>query len=104
VAFVIGSGIFAAFWALAGQTPGMRFLSIRVTQHGARHLTFGCAIRRVFAVIASLLPLGLGYLAILRDPQRRAWADRMTGTAVIYDRVQRSAPYARIEPTPEREA
>ncbi len=104
VAFVIGGGIFAAFWALAGQTPGMRFLSIRVTQHGARHLTLGCATRRVFAVLASLLPLGLGYFAVLRDPQRRAWADRMTGTAVIYDPVQRSAPYARSEPEPERKA
>jgi uncharacterized RDD family membrane protein YckC len=97
LAFAVGAGIFAAFWTLAGQTPGMRFLSIRVTQHGARHLTLGCAARRVFAVLASLLPLGLGYFAILRDPQRRAWADRMTGTAVIYDPVQRSAPYARVE-------
>lgn len=97
LAFVIGGAIFATFWTLAGQTPGMRFLSIRVTQHGARDLTIGCATRRVFAVVLSLLPLGLGYFVVLRDPQRRAWADRMTGTAVIYDPVQRSAPYARSE-------
>ncbi len=93
--FIVAAGVFSAFWALAGQTPGMRFLSIRVTQHGARHLTVKCSIQRVFAVILSLIPLGLGYLVILRDPQRRAWADRMTGTSVIYDPVQRSAPYAR---------
>jgi NADH:ubiquinone oxidoreductase subunit len=49
----------------------------------------------VFAVIISLLPLGLGYLAILRDPQRRAWADRMTQTKVCYDSVARSAARAR---------
>jgi uncharacterized RDD family membrane protein YckC len=96
LAFVVGGGIFAAFWALAGQTPGMRFLSIRVTQPGARDLSFRRAVGRVFAVVVSILPLGLGYLAILRDPQRRAWADRLTGTRVIYDPVQRSAPYARI--------
>ena len=96
---IAGGAIFAAFWALAGQTPGMRFLAIRLTHHGSHEITFGCAVRRVFAVILSLLPLGLGYLAILRDPQRRAWADRMTGTEVIYDIVARSAPHAGANPT-----
>ena len=92
--FVVGGAIFMAFWALAGQTPGMRFLAIRLTYHGSRRIPFGCASRRVFAVILSLIPFGLGYFAILRDPRRRAWADRMTGTEVIYDNVLRSAPHA----------
>ena len=96
---IVGGGTFAAFWALAGQTPGMRFLAIRLTHHGARRVTFGCAVRRVLAVIVSLIPFGLGYLAILRDPRRRAWADRMTGTEVIYDTVARSAPYSGASPT-----
>jgi len=95
-----GCGIFAAFWALAGQTPGMRFLAIRLTRSdGSREITFGRALRRAFAVILSLLPLGLGYLAILWDPHRRAWADRMTGTEVIYDTVARTAPHAGATPT-----
>jgi uncharacterized RDD family membrane protein YckC len=94
VGVIVGGGIFATFWALAGQTPGMRFLAIRLEHHGSSEITLGCAIRRVFAVVVSLLPLGLGYLAILRDPRRRAWADRMTGTEVIYDVVARSAPHA----------
>ena len=97
---LLGGGIFAAFWALAGQTPGMRFLAIRVTRaDGSRRITFGRAFRRVLAVILSLLPLGLGYLAILWDPRRRAWADRMTGTEVIYDTVTRTAPHAGAGPT-----
>jgi uncharacterized RDD family membrane protein YckC len=94
VGVVAGGAIFAAFWALAGQTPGMRFLAIRLEHHGSSEITAGCAIRRVFAVILSLLPLGLGYLAILRDPRRRAWADRMTGTEVVYDVGARTAPRA----------
>lgn len=96
---IVGGGIFAAFWALAGQTPGMRFVAIRLTHRGSREVTFGCAVRRVLAVVVSLLPFGLGYLAILRDPRRRAWADRMTGTEVIYDDVARSAPHAGASPT-----
>lgn len=93
---VAAGAIFAGFWALAGQTPGMRFLSIRLEHRGSREIAAGCAIRRVFAVILSLLPLGLGYVAILRDPRRRAWADRMTETEVIYDVVARSAPHAGV--------
>lgn len=93
---VAGGAIFAAFWALAGQTPGMRFLSIRLEHRGSRDITAGCAVRRVFAVVLSLVPFGLGYLAILRDPRRRAWADRMTGTEVVYDAVARSAPHAGV--------
>jgi uncharacterized RDD family membrane protein YckC len=100
IGVVAGGAIFAAFWALAGQTPGMRFLAIRVTHQGSHDLTFGRAVQRVFAVILSLLPLGLGYFAILRDPRRRSWADRMTGTEVIYDRVARSARQARSRLTP----
>ena len=87
---IVAGGVFAAFWTLAGQTPGMRFLSIRLTYQGSRHVPFGCAARRVGAVILSLIPLGLGFLAILRDPSRRAWHDRLTGTEVVYDKAERS--------------
>ena len=96
---IVAGAIFAAFWALTGQTPGMRFLAIRVSYHGSRDLTFGRAVWRVFAVILSLLPLGLGYLAILRDPRRRAWADRLSGTEVSYDSVARAAARARAGST-----
>ena len=33
---IAGGAIFAAFWALVGQTPGMRFLAIRVIHDGSR--------------------------------------------------------------------
>jgi uncharacterized RDD family membrane protein YckC len=92
---VIAAGaVFATFWALAGQTPGMRFLSIRLLHHGSRDITIGVASLRVFGVILSLIPLGLGYLAILRDRSRRAWHDHMTGTEVVYDIAARTAPHA----------
>jgi uncharacterized RDD family membrane protein YckC len=101
---ITGGAIFAAFWSLAGQTPGMRFLSIRLISLDSRHITFGRALRRVFGAILSLLPLGLGYLAILRDPSRHAWHDRMTRTEVIYDVVARTAPHAGISSTSSADA
>jgi uncharacterized RDD family membrane protein YckC len=91
--FLAAGAVFSAFWALVGQTPGMRFLSIRLTYHGSRDITLGLAIRRFLAVILSVIPLGLGFLAVLRDPSRRAWHDRLTGTEVVYDAVQRAAPF-----------
>ena len=98
IAFLVAGGILAAFWALAGQTPGMRFLSIRLIHEGSPDISARTAIRRVGALPVSVIPFGLGYLAILRDPQRRAWHDRMTGTEVIYESVDRRAPYSSIDP------
>jgi uncharacterized RDD family membrane protein YckC len=95
--FLAAGAAFSAFWALVGQTPGMRFLSIRLTYHGSRDITLGVAARRFLAVILSVIPFGLGFLAVLRDPSRRAWHDRMTGTEVVYDAVQR-APFAGTAP------
>jgi len=100
IALIVGGAIFATFWALTGQTPGMRFLAIRLTYRGSHDLTFRRAVWRVLAVILSLLPLGLGYLAILRDPYRRAWADRLTGTEVCYDSVARAAASTRAGSAP----
>ena len=92
--FVAAGGYFAVFWALAGQTPGMRFLSIRVIHGADRELSLSRAVHRVLALILALLPLGLGYLAMLRDPSRHAWHDKLTETEVVYDLVARSAPHA----------
>ena len=89
-----GGAVFATFWALAGQTPGMRFLSIRIVHDGSSELSLRRATERVLGTILSLLPLGLGFFAILRDPQRRAWHDRLAKTEVIYDMTARRAPHA----------
>ena len=98
LAFLVTGGILAAFWALAGQTPGMRFLSIRLLHDGSTDISARTAIRRVGALLVSVIPLGLGYFAILRDPQRRAWHDRMTATEVVYESVDRRAPYSSLDP------
>jgi uncharacterized RDD family membrane protein YckC len=99
--FVAAGGIIAGFWALAGQTPGMRFLSIRVTSEGSHHLPFKLAVRRFLGAVLSALAVGLGYIAILRDTRRRAWHDRMVGTEVVYDMDARMAKHARVSDAPE---
>jgi uncharacterized RDD family membrane protein YckC len=92
IAYLIGGAVLVLFWTLGGQTPGMRFLSIRLIEDGSRDVTLGTAIKRLFALVVALIPFGLGYFWILRNPSRHAWQDTMTGTEVVYDQAQR-APY-----------
>jgi uncharacterized RDD family membrane protein YckC len=90
IGYFLAGGILVIFWALDGQTPGMRLLAIRLTDNGSDHVRLRTAIKRLFALIISLLPLGLGYFWILRDPSRHAWCDTLTNTEIIYDPIARS--------------
>ena len=76
--FLIGGSILAAFWALVGQTPGMRLLSIHLEVNGSREIGLRRALMRVFAVPLSLLPAGprLSDHPALADPPWLARSDR----------------------------
>jgi uncharacterized RDD family membrane protein YckC len=95
--FAIGSIYLVGFWSLAGQTPGMRFLGIRldVTSRG---LPFGRAVKRLIGMTLATIPFGLGFLGILFDERRRAWDDRLSGVDVVYEGNERTpAPWSRLE-------
>lgn len=92
--FLAGGSIAVAFWSLVGQTPGMRFLSIRLDVCGSREVGLRRAVRRLFGLAIALAPAGLGFLAILVSPTRRGWHDRLAGTKVVYDRTALSAPHS----------
>jgi len=89
---LIGGSLFVTFWSLVGQTPGMRFLGIRLDADGSAGIGLRRSIRRLFAIPLSLIPFGLGFLAIIPSAERRAWHDRIAGTSVIYD--ESSAPWS----------
>jgi uncharacterized RDD family membrane protein YckC len=95
--FVIGGSLLTAFWALIGQTPGMRLLSIHLESGGTRALGLRRALRRVLALPLAVLPAGMGVLAILLSPTRRGWHDRIAGTKVVYDTSKDEAPWARLQ-------
>jgi uncharacterized RDD family membrane protein YckC len=97
VGFLLGGSAFVAFWALVGQTPGMRLLSIHLEVDGSREVGLRRALRRLFAIPLALLPAGLGFLAILLSPQRRGWHDRIAGTTVVYDEMKSLAPWSTLE-------
>ncbi len=92
-----GGAVLTAFWALVGQTPGMRLLSIHLQVDGSRHVGLRPALRRILAVPLALLPAGAGFLAILLSPTRQGWHDRIAGTKVVYDTTRDQAPWSRTE-------
>jgi uncharacterized RDD family membrane protein YckC len=71
------------FWTRRGQTLGMASWRLRVEREDGGLLDWGDTMRRLAWALVSLLPLGLGYLWILFDPQRRAWHDRLSRTRVV---------------------
>jgi uncharacterized RDD family membrane protein YckC len=83
--FLLVGLVFVTFWSLVGQTPGMRFLGIRLDVDGSDEIGLRRSVRRLLAVPVALLPLGLGFLAIIPSAQRRGWHDRIAGTDVVYD-------------------
>lgn len=95
--FIIGASVLVAFWALVGQTPGMRLLSIHIEVAGSPELGLRRALKRLLGVILALLPAGLGFLAIPLSRTRRGWHDRLAGTTVVYDEEVKVAPWSTLE-------
>lgn len=82
------------FWALAGQTPGMRFLAIRLDE---RRLPPRRAFRRLVGLGLSFVTFGIGFLGVVFNESRRSWADRMGGTEVLYEeRKVAPAPWSTL--------
>jgi uncharacterized RDD family membrane protein YckC len=92
---VAGSLYLVSFWALAGQTPGMRFVRIRLDSAIGRRIGLRRAVRRLVGLVLAILPLGLGLLGIVFSDDRRGWQDRFAGTEVVYaDTSPEPAPWS----------
>src|SRR5438874_4500185 len=68
---VAGSLYLTSFWALAGQTPGMRFVRIRLDSEDGRRIGMRRAVRRLWGMVISILPLGAGLWPIVFSDDRR---------------------------------
>ncbi len=103
-ALAAGTGVWAiavaaylsSFWALAGQTPGMRFMGIRIEDDapepgiGARR-----TVRRLIGLGIGVITLGIAFLGILFNERRRGVQDRMARTEVVYQGdARRTAPWS----------
>jgi uncharacterized RDD family membrane protein YckC len=81
---VVVVGYFVLFWTLAGETPGMHLMRMRVVdEHGAPPGVGRSFLRIVGAVLAAI-PLFAGYLLVLVDDRRRGLHDMIARTVVVY--------------------
>ncbi|MGE5408823.1 MAG: RDD family protein [Syntrophothermus sp.] len=90
--FLIGSLYLVTFWSLVGETPGMRFIGIRVS---VDELGLRRSLRRLLGLYLSVVTFGIGFLGILLREDRRGWEDRLSAADVLYeDRRPDSAPWS----------
>ena len=75
------------FWVWRAATPGKLAVHIKVVnaQNGGPPSVGQCIVRFIGYYISALV-LGLGYLWVAWDPQKRGWHDHIAGTRVDYDR------------------
>jgi uncharacterized RDD family membrane protein YckC len=84
-----GAGILIALayhvglWTWKGTTLGGIICQLRVVRTDGAPVGFPEALVRGLTGIFSLAVVGLGFLWILRDPERQGWHDRVAGTYVV---------------------
>jgi uncharacterized RDD family membrane protein YckC len=98
----LGSSLYLfSFWNLAGQTPAMRFLSIRIEKDGDWRLSARTAFVRLVGFWLATIPFGLGFIGALVRPDRRAFDDHVADTAVFFvDPVLPGAPHDKLPEQP----
>jgi uncharacterized RDD family membrane protein YckC len=72
-----------AFWTWRQTTLGGIICQLRLTRVDGGPINFAESLVRALTGIFSLLVVGLGFLWVLRDPERQAWHDRIAGTYVV---------------------
>jgi uncharacterized RDD family membrane protein YckC len=90
VGFLLALAYHVSFWTLKGTTLGGIICQLRLVRVDGRPVGFPEALVRGLTGIFSLAVLGIGFLWILKDPDRQAWHDRVAGTYVV--KVPRNWP------------
>jgi uncharacterized RDD family membrane protein YckC len=96
VAFLVLTGweflYFTYQWAVSGKTLGMAILGLQVVTRQGSPITGRQAVLRTVGLgITLFLTLGIGFLGIVYQRERRALNDFIAGTAVVYDWDARAA-------------
>ena len=75
---------FVGYWSRSGRTLGMQSWGLQLETDDGQLPSTGAASLRFLAAIISLLPLGLGFLWQLWDPNNLTWHDRISKTRLVY--------------------
>jgi uncharacterized RDD family membrane protein YckC len=100
---LVVASYFVLFWTLAGETPGMRLMALRVVGDTGEPPRLGRSLVRLVGMILAAIPFFAGYALILFDDRRRGLHDMLAGTIVVYapkSRVHSPPPAAAIPSSP----
>jgi uncharacterized RDD family membrane protein YckC len=92
VSFFVWEFIYFSYqWAVSGKTLGMAILGLQVVTKKGAPIGGRRALIRTLSLGLSLLTLGIAFLGIVFQRERRALDDFLAGTAVVYDWDARAA-------------
>ncbi|MDR9468222.1 RDD family protein [Marinospirillum sp.] len=81
--FLVPVVFYGFFWRRAGQTLGMLAWRIRVQTPQGQPLNLKQTLLRLLGGLLSWGCLGLGYLWLFFDREKRTWPDLLSGTQVV---------------------
>jgi uncharacterized RDD family membrane protein YckC len=83
VGLIIGLGYTTFFLGKFGATPGKMALGLKVIRSDGGRITYGRAVGRFFGEYLSGLILGIGYIMVAFDEEKRALHDHICDTRVV---------------------
>src|SRR5215204_4631613 len=104
VLFLILSGYFAFFeWLWRGQTPGKRWLKLRVIREDGRPITFWESSVRNLIRSFDMMPFpfySIGLISVFSTTRDQRVGDMVAGTVVVRERETEAPAFAQVFATP----
>src|SRR5215213_1005473 len=102
--FLVFAGYFTFFeWIWSGQTPGKRWLKLRVIREDGRPITFWEASVRNLLRPLDMFPMGsysIGLIAVFASTRDQRIGDMVGGTVVVREREAEAPEFAKVFATP----
>ena len=102
--FLIFAGYFAFFeWIWNGQTPGKRWLKLRVIREDGRPITFWEAAVRNLLRSFDMMPIpfySVGLISVFSTTRDQRIGDMVAGTVVVREREAEAPAFAQVFATP----
>lgn len=104
VLFLIFAGYFAFFeWIWSGQTPGKRWMKLRVIREDGRPITFWEASVRNLIRTLDMMPApfySIGLISVFVTGRDQRIGDMVGGTVVVREREAEAPPFAQVFASP----
>jgi len=102
--FLVFAGYFTFFeWIWSGQTPGKRWLKLRVIREDGRPITFWEASVRNLLGPLDMFPMGsysIGLIAVFASTRDQRIGDMVGGTVVVREREAEAPEFMKVFATP----